>query len=84
MVSPAGAQEKYTMASAQRIIKTRWGVNLNEITLHEGNVPGAVAYTVTSQRTGEVRTFGDRPEAEKYFDEEVDRVRGAKGPSTNN
>ena len=52
------------MASTQRIIKTRWGVNLNEVTLYEGNIPAAVTYTVTSQRSGEVRTFRQRPMAE--------------------
>jgi hypothetical protein len=36
------------MASTQRVIKTRWGVNLNEVTLYEGNIPAAVTYTVTS------------------------------------
>jgi hypothetical protein len=49
------------MASTQRVIKTRWGVNLNEVTLYKGNIPAAVTYTVTSQRSGEVRTFGQRP-----------------------
>jgi hypothetical protein len=34
---------------------TGWGINLNEITLYEGNIPIAVTYTVTSQRSGEVR-----------------------------
>ena len=64
------------MASTQRVIKTRWGVNLNEVTLYEGNIPAAVTYTVTSQRSGEVRTFGQRPIAEKYFDQEVARSQG--------
>ena len=64
------------MASTQRVIKTRWGVNLNEVTLYEGNIPAAVTYTVTSQRSGEVRTFGQRPIAEKYFDQEVARSLG--------
>jgi hypothetical protein len=64
------------MASTQRIIKTRWGVNLNEVTLYEGNIPVAVTYTVTSQRSGEVRTFDQRPIAEKYFDQEVARSQG--------
>jgi hypothetical protein len=64
------------MASTQRVIKTRWGVNLNEITLYEGNVTTAVTYTVTSQRSGEVRTFGQRPMADKYFDQEVARSQG--------
>ena len=36
------------MASTQRVIKTRWGVNLNEVTLYKGNIPAAVTYTVTS------------------------------------
>jgi hypothetical protein len=31
---------------------------------------------VTSQRSGEVRTFGQRPIAEKYFDQEVARSQG--------
>jgi hypothetical protein len=64
------------MASTQRVIKTRWGVNLNEVTLYEGNIPAAVTYTVTSQHSGEVRTFGQRPVAEKYFDQEVARLQG--------
>jgi hypothetical protein len=64
------------MVSTQRVIKTRWGVNLNEITLYEENIPAGVTYTVTSQRSEEVRTFGQRPMAEKYFDEEVARSRG--------
>ena len=64
------------MASTQRVIKTRWGVNLNEVTLYEGNIPAAVTYTVTSQHSGEVKTFGQRPIAEKYFDQEVARSQG--------
>jgi hypothetical protein len=64
------------MASTQRVIKTRWGVNLNEVTLYEGNIPTAVTYTVTSQRSEEVRTFGQRLIAEKYFDQEVARSQG--------
>jgi hypothetical protein len=58
------------------VIKTRWDVNLNEVTLYEANIPAAVTYTVTSQRSGEVRTFGQRPIAEKYFDQEVARSQG--------
>jgi hypothetical protein len=52
---------------------TGWGINLNEITLYKGNIPIAVTYTVTSQRSGEVRTFGQHPMAEKYFDQEIAR-----------
>ena len=44
--------------------------------MYEGNIPAAVTYTVTSQRSGEVRTFGQRPIAEKYFDQEVARSQG--------
>jgi hypothetical protein len=44
--------------------------------LYQGNIPAAVTYTVTSQRSGEVRTFGQRPIAEKYFDQELARSQG--------
>ena len=36
------------MASIQRKIKARMGVNLNEITRYEGTIPAALTYTVTS------------------------------------
>jgi hypothetical protein len=64
------------MTSTQRVIKTRWGVKLNEITAHEGVDPVAVTYSVTSQRTGDVRNFRTHVQAEVYFDQEVVRSWG--------
>ena len=36
------------MASSQRVVKIRWGVSLNEITLYEGEV-AAVLLQISSQ-----------------------------------
>ena len=68
-------QEKHSW-STQRVIKTRWGVKLNEITVYDGEIAAAVVYTITSERSADIRTFGVRPEAEDYFDNEVARASG--------
>ncbi len=53
------------MASTQRVIKTRWGVSLNEVTLHEGNIPAAVTYYGDESalwRSQNIRPASDRRE----------------------
>jgi hypothetical protein len=73
-------KERDALASTQRVIKIRWGVKLNEITVYEAEVATAIVYTVTSERSADIRTFGVRPEAENYFDNEVARARGRELP----
>jgi hypothetical protein len=68
------------MASTQRVIKTRWGVKLNEITVYEAEVATAIVYILTSERSADIRTFGVRADAENYIDNEVARARGRELP----
>jgi hypothetical protein len=70
------------MASIRKVLQTRSGVTLTEITLTNGGaLPVAVAYTVSSERTREVRTSHTLAAAERHFAEEVARCQ-APGPKS--
>jgi hypothetical protein len=61
------------MASEREVLAARNGVELEQVTLRDGNDVVAVAFVVKSRRTPEVPNFGDIIPAQQYFNEEVQR-----------
>lgn len=61
------------MSSKKEIVNFQSGVTMQKITLFNGAVAVEEAYTVESNRTPEVKSFGSRVEADAYFVSEVAR-----------
>lgn len=57
-----------------KVVRSQAGVELKKISLVQGTAVLHESFTVSSQRTPEVKNFGsDAAAAEKYFSEEVAR-----------
>jgi hypothetical protein len=63
------------MASERKLLATKNGVVLEQVTLRDDNGVVAVTFFVKGRRTPEVPNFGDVIEAQQYFNfnEEVQR-----------
>jgi len=61
------------MSSQKEIVNFQSGVTMQKVTLFNGSVAVEEAYTVASNRTPEIKSFGSRVDADTYFAAEVAR-----------